>query len=77
MSPSTQKEVRLTSVQLNCLLRHARAQRDAVFRDMKALEERSQHGHDGHNAGAAMVLATDLQLLDEAIARLWIALNEA
>jgi hypothetical protein len=66
------RSMSLTLIELPCLLRHARAQRDALHREFVSLTERRK---DVLNDAAARVIQAEVMILDECIRKMWVALN--
>jgi hypothetical protein len=62
----------LTKVQLVCTLRHLRIEREAVLRNIVALEEQLKSGWNGDRVSAARQLDADLMILDEVIRLCWV-----
>lgn len=64
--------ITLSKVEAPCVLRHLRAAREAISRDMVALEERRlRGGYDGKLDGAHRALDAEATILDDVIRRLW------
>ena len=64
-----------TLVELLCVQRHLRLQREALTRDRIAMEERIKGGHDVDLATAHRVIDTEIDILDGAIKKNWEVIN--
>lgn len=63
--------VTLTQVETITALRHLRHVRDQLRTALRELQERMRVGHDGAHNAAAMVLDTELAIVDEVVRKLW------
>lgn len=59
--------MKFTLVVLLSTLRHMRAIRDSLRRDLNELEERMRAGHDGAISQAHRVLDAELGIVDESV----------
>jgi hypothetical protein len=67
------KPIEFTQIETTAVLRHLRAARDGINKDIATLQDKVAHGADGPTRGAILALDAERSLLENAIAKLWIS----